>query len=186
MSARARRSEVQLASLARVPPEGPRWLYEVKYDGYRALARREGARVEIVSRTGLRYGGLGALREELSSLSPRSFTLDGELCVLDAEGRPRFELLQRALGGHQADVTYFVFDILALEGEDLRPQPLSHRKRVLASLLPETSRGALRRVVSFQGDGAGFLEATRALGVEGLVAKRVDRPHRSGRSDEWR
>ncbi len=186
MSARARRSEVQLASLARVPPEGPRWLYEIKYDGYRALAHRDGERVALVSRTGLRYGGLGPVREALASLAPRSFTLDGELCVLDAEGRPRFELLQRALGGDQAAITYFVFDVLALEGEDLRERPLSHRKRVLASLVPETSEGALRRVLTSEGDGAGFLEATRALGLEGLVAKRVDRPYRIGRSDDWR
>ncbi|MBN8611954.1 MAG: non-homologous end-joining DNA ligase [Deltaproteobacteria bacterium] len=180
------RADVQLAQLARVPPEGPRWLYEIKYDGYRALAHREGTRVELVSRSGLRYGGLEAIREAVRSLGPRVLTLDGELCALDDEGRPRFELLQRAITHEDTSIVYFVFDVLAIDDRDVRALPLSERKRALESLVPRTDGGPLRRVVSHVGDGAGFLEATRSLGLEGLVAKRIDRPYRTGRNDDWR
>jgi len=185
VGARERQSAVQLATLVDAPPEGADWIYEIKYDGYRALARKRGPAVELVSRRGLRYAGLEALRARIAALPHGELTLDGELCALDAGGKPRFEALQTALSGHHDAITYFVFDVLELDGVDLRDRPLRDRKRILAKLVPSTGKGQLRRVIASSGGGAAFLESTRALGLEGMVAKRMDRPYRAGRSLDW-
>jgi bifunctional non-homologous end joining protein LigD len=104
---------------------------------------------------------------------------------LDTEGRPRFESLQQALGEHDDRIVYFVFDILALDGEDLRGRTLRERKKILARLVRSTASGCVRRVPAQAGDGAAFLGAARALGLEGILAKRADRPYRAGRSLDW-
>ena len=177
--------EPQLATLVKTPPRGAGWVFEIKYDGYRAIASKRGDAVELRSRKGLRFGGLDAIRERIATLDAHDVVLDGEICALDPEGRPRFEALQAALGAHEDAIVYFVFDVLSLDGEDLRERPLSERKKVLAKLVRSTTGGAVRRVVASSGDGGAFLEATRSLGLEGLVAKRADRPYRAGRSLDW-
>jgi bifunctional non-homologous end joining protein LigD len=177
--------EAQLATLVREPPRGEGWLFEIKYDGYRALAIKEGDAVELRSRRGLRFGGLRAVRARLGALPCRSAIFDGELCALDARGRPRFEELQQALGGDDDRIVYFVFDVLTLDGEDLRGRTLVERKKVLARLVRTTETGCVRRVPAHGGSGAEFLEAARSLGLEGMIAKRGDRPYRAGRSLEW-
>jgi len=175
----------QLATLVRAPPRGAGWIFEIKYDGYRALATKEGARVQLVSRKGLVFGGLEAVRSAVAALRCKSAVLDGELCALDAEGRPRFHLLQRALGARGSEIVYFVFDVLFLDGVDLRELPLTERKARLAALVRSTDRGVVRRVAASEREGRSFLEAVRSLGLEGLVAKRAARPYRGGRSLDW-
>jgi bifunctional non-homologous end joining protein LigD len=185
VASRDRGSDLQLATLVRAPPTGEGWLFEIKYDGYRALARKRGETVELVSRRGLRYGGLGAIRARIASLRCSEATLDGELCALDDAGRPSFEALQSALSDDDAKLVYFVFDLLSVDDVDLRALPLVERKRRLGTLVRKTDAGPVRRVVASAGDGAAFLEAVRALGLEGLIAKRANAPYRPGRGLDW-
>lgn len=185
-SVAARRPELQLATLVDTVPRGPGWLFEIKYDGWRALATKKGRDVVLRSRGGLPYAGLAAIRARIGALRCEEVVLDGELCGLDDAGRPRFEALQAALSSSdEGALVYFVFDVLSLDGQDLRPDVLATRKRVLERLVRTTDRGPLRRAPVHTADGTAFLEATRALELEGVVAKRADRPHRAGRSLEW-
>ncbi len=178
--------EAQLATRVDTPPTGDDWLFEIKYDGYRALARKEGRRVTMTSRRGLAYAGFGAIRKRIARLRCTEATFDGEVCALDERGRPRFEALQAALTKKDdAAFVYFVFDVLSIDGKDLRSCSLVERKRVLARLIGNTRTGALRRAPGHAGDGATFLDAARWLGLEGIVAKRRDRPYRAGRSMDW-
>jgi len=142
--------------------------------------------VILRSRNGLVFPAFAPIVRRLRALGGESLGLDGELCVLDDEGRPRFELLQAALSERAWDcVVYFVFDLLLCDGVDWRGEPLAIRQARLGKLLRTTDRGPVRRVISHQGSGADFLEATRTLGLEGMIAKRMDRPYRSGRSRDW-
>lgn len=186
MTGRAERFAPQLATLVQTPPEGARWSFEIKYDGYRALAEREGGLITLRSRNGLVFPEFSPIVRRLRAVRAEQLLVDGEICVLDGAGRPRFELLQAALSTRNDDeIVYFVFDLLVVDGEDLRERPLFERQARLAKLLRITDRGAVRRVVSHTGSGADFLEATRSLGLEGMIAKRSDRPYRSGRSRDW-
>jgi bifunctional non-homologous end joining protein LigD len=178
--------EPQLATLVDRPPEGGAWLYEIKYDGYRALAWKRGRTVTLVSRRGLRLPRFGRIAQELAELPCTDAVLDGEVCAVRRSGATSFEALQEAIStGHVDDLVYFVFDVLFLDGEDLRPEPLEERKARLARLLPRTGEGIVRRAEHVRGHGAAFLEAARTLGLEGLVAKRADKAWRSGRSLDW-
>jgi bifunctional non-homologous end joining protein LigD len=178
--------EAQLATLVDVPPRGEQWVFEIKYDGYRAIASKAGDAVEMTSRRGLRYAGFDAIKRRIARLKCHTAVLDGEVCALDERGRPRFEALQTALTRQDdAAFVYFVFDVLSLDDRDLRRLPLRERKKVLAKLIRTSDSGVVRRVVSQAGPGDRFLEAARALGLEGILAKRADRPYRAGRSLEW-
>lgn len=178
--------EAQLATLVREPPEGDAWLHEIKYDGYRAIAYLDAEHVRLVSRNGLSFAErFGTICDALSELELPRAILDGEVCALDESGRPRFEALQRSMQEAPEALVYFVFDLLYLGDEDLRALPLAERKERLAQVLPETTRGRVRRAEYVRGGGASFLEAAERLGLEGLVAKRGDRPYRAGRSLDW-
>ena len=139
------RADVELAKLVSAAPKGDGWVYEVKYDGYRMLAFVEENRARLVSRNGKDYTGhFPAIAAELADWSAgRAFVLDGEVAMIDADGRTDFQALQNFLrnpGGPQP--AYLVFDLLALEGADLRDRPLLERKEVLEQLL----EGALARI----------------------------------------
>lgn len=187
------RVDVQLATLVREVPEGEGWSYEIKYDGYRAIAyvergpRNAALHVSLVSRNGLSFSERFApICRALGALDVESAILDGEVCSLDASGRTRFEALQGVMRDRTgAELVYFVFDVLWLDGEDLRGRPLSERRERLAHVVPQTDRGIVRRSESATGDGRAFLDAVRDLGLEGLIAKRVDLPYHAGRSTEW-
>lgn len=184
--------DVQLATLVREVPEGPGWSYEIKYDGYRAIAYvRRPARgandVQLVSRNGLSFTDRFApISEALGALDVDGAILDGEVCSLDASGRTRFEALQGVSRDRtETELVYFVFDVLWLDGEDLRQKPLSERRTALARVIPHSDRGVVRRSEALEGDGHSFLEAARELGLEGLIAKRTGMPYRAGRSTDW-
>ncbi|UJR79999.1 non-homologous end-joining DNA ligase [Sandaracinus amylolyticus] len=175
--------EAQLATLVDEPPEGDAWLHEIKFDGYRALAYLDHGDVRLVSRNGLSFNERFApVCAALARLPIERAILDGELCAIDEAGRTHFEALQQ---GGRHGLVYFVFDLLFEGDEDLRRLPLIERKERLARLLPETSRGMVRRAEHVRGDGASFLDAAAKLGLEGLIAKRVDRPYLAGRSLDW-
>lgn len=179
--------EPQLATLVREVPKGPGWAFEIKYDGYRAIAYLAKGTVRLVSRNGLSFHErFGSICHALASLPVTSAILDGEVCSLDALGHTRFEALQGVdRDRSHRELVYFVFDLLWIDGEDLRGLPLEARRARLERLLPQTGAGTVRRSERIEGDGRAFLEAARELGLEGVIAKRVDRPYRGGRSTEW-
>jgi bifunctional non-homologous end joining protein LigD len=182
-----------LAETADAPFSRPGWAFEIKYDGYRLLAAGgpTGAR--------LRYRGGGdatSLFPELTlalATLPARCVLDGEVVVADATGRPRFQALQerarlRAAGeveraAWSAPATLFVFDLLAVEGLDTRALPLSTRKALLAGLVP--ALGPVQRSEHVETRGEDFYAAAVGLGLEGVVAKRLDAPYRGRRDRAW-
>lgn len=182
-----------LARLAR-PPDGPEWVHEIKYDGYRLQAHvvkhGVGANVRIFTRSGLdwtdRFAGL---TPDLAALPVSSAILDGEAVVTDAEGRTSFSALQAALkrgGGGGGAITFVAFDLLHRDGRDLTGLPLSARIAQLADVLGDRPRDArVQMSQQLEGAGADVLAAACAMGLEGIVSKRLDRPYRSGRHGDW-
>lgn len=186
--------EIMLAGTADGPFSGEDWLFELKYDGYRMVAGLDGKQVL------LRYRNGGDATEIYPDLVPalralpfESLVLDGEVVVLGVEGRPSFgRLARRARLSREADIvaaatrdpaTYFVFDLLELDGHDLRPLPLETRKELLARVVP--ARGPVRYSEHIPERGEAMFEQVRRMGLEGLVAKRRGDPYRGGRSDSW-
>jgi len=175
----------QLATLVSKPPAGEDWLHEIKYDGYRAIAAVGGGRVRIYTRSGQDWTDKFAqIARALKDLKAKSALLDGEIVALDDKGRSSFASLQHGLKGGKTPLTYFVFDLLELDGHDLRKEPLIRRKERLRALLkaPPDAVSYSDHVV-----GAGdkvFAEACR-LGLEGIVSKRADKPYVSRRTRSW-
>jgi len=157
----------------REPFDDPGWLFDVKYDGFRALCYLEQWRGHFVSRNGKPLSRFSALADELADvLEVDEAVLDGEMIVADATGRPQFYDLLR---GRLAPA-YVAFDLLWIDGVDLRPKPLSERRAVLRGLLPEGAP-AIAEAVSVEGRGCELFELMRAHDLEGIVAKRLADPY---------
>ena len=184
-----------LATLGKLPPEDGRWAYEVKWDGIRAIGYAEGGRLRLCSRNGndvtRRYPELRDLGRELGA---REAVLDGEIVAFDDEGRPSFQRLQRRM--HVASehtvrrlaasdpVVYVLFDLLFLDGHSLCALPYEQRRARLLEL--ELSGPAWQTPAHHLADGAALLEASKQMGLEGIVAKRRDCPYTPGRrSPGW-
>lgn len=181
------RADVELAKLVASAPKGDGWLYEVKYDGYRMLAFVEENRARLVSRNGKDYTGhFPAIADELADWSAgRAFVLDGEVAMIDADGRTDFQALQNFLRNPDGpQPAYLVFDLLALEGADLRDRPLLERKEVLEQLL-EGAPASIRYSSHVRGRGEDSLRAACELRLEGVVGKRADAPYRGVRNGDW-
>jgi bifunctional non-homologous end joining protein LigD len=174
----------------KAPPSGDGWLHEIKHDGYRAQAQlHDGAR--IFTRRGHNWAArMPTISAAVSSLPVKSVILDGELVAVDAMGNAVFYELPAAVAARPtriaARLLYYAFDILYLDGQDLRAAPLIERKPLLETLLDNT-RGLqlIRYVEHLEGDGALILEHVCRLDLEGLVSKRADSPYRSGKRSEW-
>jgi bifunctional non-homologous end joining protein LigD len=182
----------ELATLVDKPPAKDGWVHEVKLDGYRTYGRIEDGRCRLLTRRGLDWTHkFPALAERLGTLPMRSAALDGEICVLDANGISDFGALQNALSlGRTDDVTFFVFDLLHENGVDLRRLPLLERKTRLKALLDRGGFGAASRpgvVYSehFASDGERFFQSACRMALEGIISKRGDRPYSSGRGADW-
>jgi bifunctional non-homologous end joining protein LigD len=170
-----------LAKLVSEPPAGDGWVYERKLDGLRCITVRSGGRVELWSRSKQPFTGrFGGIAEAVGRLAVGEVVLDGEIVALEG-GRTSFALLQRP--GSTATPLLYAFDVLHLEGADLRDRPLLERKKVLKDVVK--GRGAVRRVDHVKGDPVDLLRQACADGWEGLIAKRGDAPYRSGRSSDW-
>src|SRR5262249_23865618 len=159
------------------------WIHEIKHDGFRILARRESDRVRLFTRNGFdftaRYPKIVAA---LESLPVRSCVVDGEAIVVDERGLSVFDILRYRLCDDAAVLC--AFDLIELDGMDLRWQPLEYRKATLADLLRDVRDGiALNQ--HFNGDGALIYQHACALGCEGIVSKRLGSPYRAGRTDQW-
>jgi len=179
----------QLATLDGQVPKGKEWIFEPKLDGYRGLAAKDGDEVTILSRSGQDWTKkLPGIRDALSKLHVAAAVFDGEICAIDEQGRPSFQGLQGAL--HRGpprgiQVVYFIFDLLFLDGFDLREHPLEKRKAILESVLrgQKSPIGYVTHVTGAQGEEL-FAAACRGA-FEGIVAKRKDAPHRPIRTRDW-
>jgi bifunctional non-homologous end joining protein LigD len=165
-------------------PEGD-WLYEVKLDGYRALGFKNGKEVRLVSRNQKPFN-YPQLLDSLKLLPTEHVTLDGEIVALDEKGRSSFQLLQVFKSSEQrVPLVYYAFDLLFLEGKDLRKEPLSARRKLLAEVLKKAPEN-IRLSEGLQGSKEDLLRVVQEFGLEGLVAKRLNSLYESGRrSGAW-
>jgi bifunctional non-homologous end joining protein LigD len=172
-----------LPSPAKAPPFGPGWIHEIKHDGFRILARRDSAGVRLFSRHGNDFTSRFPLAvEAVTALSAHSFLLDGEAIVTNERGLAVFDLIRHQRRG--ADAVLLAFDLIELDGEDLRRSPLEQRKRQLAKLVRRPQAGIVVNEV-FEGDGDILFAHACKLGCEGIVSKRLGSTYRSGRSPHW-
>jgi bifunctional non-homologous end joining protein LigD len=184
----ARKIEPQLATLVAAPPGGDEWIHEIKYDGYRVFAEVDGGRAKLLTRRGKdwtdHFSPIGAAA---ATLPVRSAVLDGEVVVLEPDGRTSFQALQNALSeGRGDDLVYFAFDLLYLDGYDLRAVPLGARKEALETVLAAARGGGpLRWSDHVQGDGKSFFRQACSFALEGVVSKRADLSYHPGRSRDW-
>jgi bifunctional non-homologous end joining protein LigD len=176
--------EPMKARLVERLPTG-KWLYELKFDGYRALAFKTGQEVRLVSRNQVVFK-YPQLANALKSLLVQNVIIDGEIAALDDEGRSSFQLLQGYGSGEQGPpLIYYAFDLLSLEGTDVRKQPLTERRKLLAKLLKKAPDN-IRLSEELRGSAAELLRVARQFQLEGLVAKRPDSVYESGRrSGAW-
>ena len=165
-------------------PQTPEWLHEIKYDGYRLRVERNGDRVRLFTRNGhdwtRRYPWIveAALQNR-----QKQFVIDGEAVILGVDGVSDFDALHSHK--HDQEVQLYAFDLLSLDGDDLRSLPLSLRKTNLARLLARRPNGIFAAPYEQGEIGPELFQAACDMGLEGLVSKRRDRPYRGGRSPDW-
>jgi len=179
--------EPALATLATKAPGGARWLHEIKFDGYRLLVRIEAGRVKLLTRTGLDWTAKFGkqIATAFKALPVGDAMIDGELVVETANGASDFSALQADLSEGRSDrFRFYAFDLLHLDGYDLRPCRLVDRKAALQQLLAEQT-GLIRFSASFEQDGDLILRHACRLSLEGVVSKRRDGPYRAGRGKDW-
>jgi bifunctional non-homologous end joining protein LigD len=162
------------------------WVYELKYDGYRSLAFKSGSDVQLVSRNRTNFNkAYPHLIDALKSLSAKNAIIDGEIAALNQNGKPSFQLLQAYRKSKATPLIYYAFDLLKLEGKDLRNRPLVERRKLLAKLL-EKPPDNIRFSEELRGNRDRLLEVAHQFQLEGLVAKRPDSLYESGRrSGAW-
>jgi bifunctional non-homologous end joining protein LigD len=179
--------EPALATLVDAVPAEPGWIFEIKYDGYRAVIAASGADVRIHTRTGLDWTGkFPEISAAIASLGLDRALIDSEIVALDDAGRSSFSLLQQRLQAGRGGLSCFAFDLLALKGKTLRQQSLTQRKKSLQALLASSSGGPVFCSESFDPkEPEVLLEECCKRGLEGLIAKRADAPYYSGRHPSW-
>jgi bifunctional non-homologous end joining protein LigD len=172
-----------LPTKATEPPSGTLWLHEIKHDGFRVIARKDGNRVRLYSRPGndLTWR-FPLIVEALARLRPRSVIVDGEAVACSDSGVPDFERLR--YHHHDDRVVLCAFDLIELDGDDLRREPLVTRKATLASVVAKASPGILLNE-HFEHDGPTVFAHACKLGLEGIVSKSKGSPYRSGRTLDW-
>jgi bifunctional non-homologous end joining protein LigD len=176
--------EPQLCKSLDRPPAGAGWGHEIKFDGYRMQLRVSGGKARLRTRKGVDWTHRFEAIAKAAAGLPDAI-IDGEIVALDDEGSPSFSGLQGALSAEQTDaLIFFAFDLLALDGEDLRPLPLSDRKARLKALLGEDD-AHLRYVEHFVEAGDAVLSSACRMDLEGIISKRLDAPYSSGRSSSW-
>jgi bifunctional non-homologous end joining protein LigD len=174
----------QLATLVSAPPVGDEWVHEVKLDGYRMLARIDRGRARLLTRNRQDWTDhFTSVAEAAAALPVKEALLDGEIVVFDAAGVSSFQAVQQAAESGRA-LTYVAFDLLFVDGRDLRGEPLIARKKALARLL-RGRRGGLRYSEHFDAPGQSVYERACKMALEGIVCKRKDAPYVSGRGSSW-
>jgi bifunctional non-homologous end joining protein LigD len=163
------------------PPDGPDWLHEIKFDGYRMHARLDRGAVRLLTRTGLDWTHkYPAIASAVSAIPAKQAYLDGELCGVRPDGTTSFSIIQSASDSGNTDaLVFFLFDLLFIDGEDLQSAPLRERKECLRDLL--SGMGAPLQYSDHQlGRGPEFFDRACELSLEGIVSKRADVPYAPG------
>ena len=171
-------------------PDGAQWLHEIKWDGYRLIAFLRDGKARLQTRNGLdwtrRFPGIA---KAVAALPVDTAILDGEAVIEDESGASSFAALQQALSRDTntvaADAVFYAFDLLYVDGADLRSRPLGERKERLAGLVPSGTDGTLRLSEHLEANGSAMVRHACRLGLEGVISKRRDRPYRSGRTEDW-
>ncbi|ETR76587.1 ATP-dependent DNA ligase [Afipia sp. P52-10] len=179
----------QLCNAAQRPPNGDRWVHEIKFDGYRIQMRVKDGEVSLKTRKALDWTDRFATIAKAAAQLP-DVIIDGEIIAQNDQGHPDFSAMQAALSddGNTDDLVFFAFDLLFASGEDLRELPLGERKAKLHALLRKHFRGRaapIRYVEHFAADGDAFMANVQKEGLEGAVSKEIDAPYRSGRGGSW-
>jgi DNA ligase D-like protein (predicted ligase) len=176
----------QLTKLVDAPPDGPEWLHEIKFDGYRMHARLDRGAVRLLTRTGLDWTRkYPAIATAIASLPARQAYLDGELCGVRPDGTTSFSLIQNASDtGNDDALVFFLFDFLHLDGEALSARPLTERKERLRGLLSGVS-SPLQFSDHQIGRGRAFYEQACGLKLEGIISKQADAPYAPGNRGLW-
>ena len=181
------RADVQLAKLVSTIPTGGDWLYELKYDGYRILVFIEGNSVQLITRNGQDY--TNRFRNVANSLidlaAGRAMVLDGEMVITDAAGKTDFQALQNYMKNPAGqNLTYIIFDLLALDGKDLRGRRLIDRKERLEAFMKDAPKN-LHYSRHVRGSGKESLAAACEAGMEGIIGKKADSIYSGKRSGDW-
>jgi bifunctional non-homologous end joining protein LigD len=178
--------EPQLASPVDQPPEGKHWIHEVKHDGYRSQVVIERGQARVFSRNGYdwsdRYPGIV---RAASKLICNSAIIDGEAIVQNGDGASDFEALQSAMRRQPHSIILYAFDLMHLDGKDLRPEALTERRVHLKILRGDDDESRIQFSEEFDGDGPTLFKACAERGLEGIVSKHSMAPYRSGRSNTW-
>jgi DNA ligase D-like protein (predicted ligase) len=182
-----------LPSLASETPASDHWIHEIKYDGYRTLLMVSDGRAQAFTRNRNdwtdRYPAIVSAAEQLHC---RSAVIDGEVVVQDSGGRSDFTAVRDAIRWHPGRLLFFAFDLIFLNGEDLRDAPLEERRDLLRIVIFQTFEGKERSRARIQfsdsvvGGGSAFFAEVDKMGLEGIVSKRRESRYRSGRTDRWR
>ncbi len=179
----------QLSKLSAVVPKGPDWIHELKFDGYRVIARQRNGKVALVTRGGHDWTDrFGDLADRISAISPKDFMIDGEVVVLDSRGRSDFGRLQEALkSGKSRELVFAAFDLLDLDGKDIAPLPLLRRKEMLRDLMPENDKRLMfSRHWTGSDEGRQLFEQACRLNLEGIISKEAKQPYLPGSRQSWR
>jgi bifunctional non-homologous end joining protein LigD len=177
----------QLPSLADEPPAGDRWIHEIKYDGYRTQLHVSGGQVRTYTRNAFdwteRYHTIVRAAERLSCASA---ILDGEMIVQDEHGRCNFAGLRNAIAERPRDLVFMAFDLMHLDGRDMRKLPIEERRAALEALVgaPDPAE-PIHFSAAFDGDGAELFAAADAMGLEGIISKRIGSRYVSGHGKSW-
>jgi bifunctional non-homologous end joining protein LigD len=178
----------QLCKLTSRPPSADGWLHEIKFDGYRIQIRVENGEVSLKTRTGLDWTDKFPTIAKAAAKFP-DVIVDGEIVALKRAGNPDFSAMQAALSdGSTDDLVFFAFDMMFIDGEDLRQEPLLERKKRLRKTLEKFIRlkqSPIRYVEHFKAGGDDILDSARRAGLEGIVSKKSNSTYHSGRSDSW-
>ena len=175
--------EPMAALLVNALPDGDDWMYEAKFDGYRALLMKDGAKVRILSRRGNDLTAtFPAIHKAVDAVKAKSAVIDGEIVAFDEHGRPSFQQLQHRSAKPSA-IRYFAFDLLHLNGKDLHSETLSARRAALETILDGSE---LQFSAELPGAAEDVIQAVTEVGLEGVVAKRRDSKYEAGRrSGAW-
>jgi bifunctional non-homologous end joining protein LigD len=172
---------MKATAVTELPGEGD-WIYEIKWDGYRALALKHGEEVQLLSlKEKSLTSDFPSVTEAAGKLAAQTAIVDGEIVAVDAAGRPSFQVLQnRKKLGRGWNIVYYAFDLLNLEGDDLQHHPLQERRAKLKTLIAQTGSPTLRYSAELSGTAEAVIRTVRSAGLEGVVAKKRDSLYRAG------